>query len=259
VAGVYGGDWVTFKVLYVVPYVWWQEVTEGQAIIVASLVTVIGALLAIIMGSFLFGGRVKSLEDAVRNSQEAVSNHLDGQDSSLRDLGTIIQERLQQVDEMSRQLNEVIAALSERLNSIQDTLEDDSQIDSDTLGSDQTEIVELREDRGYNFEAFEEPIERFTLRESFKRDWLDIREIIDTAATSTEVDGRRRARYLRIDRRNYKDYFEAIAHDGNIPEPVDQFRRAVDLWTRHRTARAPISRADVEEMRELRDLLVRLR
>ena len=79
---------------------------EGPAMIIAALITIIGAAIGILLGSRLFGGKVKDLESA-----------LDASNAAVEDFRQQMTEKLSDVDE---QLSATLEALTQLRGSVSD-------------------------------------------------------------------------------------------------------------------------------------------
>jgi hypothetical protein len=88
-------------------------------------------------------------------------------------------------------------------------------------------------------------------QDNMRENWTRIRDRLEQIAANPDIDGRRRARYNRIDRRQYEDLVIALQNDGALGQNTTSYRDAVDLWQRFRNGRATPSAAEVQEMRDL--------
>jgi hypothetical protein len=95
--------------------------------------------------------------------------------------------------------------------------------------------------------------------DNMRENWARIRERLEAIATASNIDGRTRARYGRIDRRRIGDLVNALHNDERLGADTELYRKAIELWQRYRTGRATPSPNDVQTMRELAERLTRVR
>lgn len=69
-----------------------------------------------------------------------------------------------------------------------------------------------------------------TARERLIESWNQIRDLLEEAAADPEIDGRTRAKYARIDRRNYSHLADALSDDGYLPGNAHTWEKAISLW-----------------------------
>ena len=84
-----------------------------------------------------------------------------------------------------------------------------------------------------------------------RANWERIRDRLEAIAANSQIDGRTRAKYGRIDRRRYSDLVNALHNDGEIGADVNFYRDAVELWQKFRTGRATPSEGEVQTMQDL--------
>lgn len=53
----------------------WTTLTEAQATVIAAVLTIVAAILGVLLGSWLFGGRVKDLESGVSAAKTILETH----------------------------------------------------------------------------------------------------------------------------------------------------------------------------------------
>lgn len=63
--------------------VFWNTVSEPQATIIAAALTIIAATVGVVLGSWLFGGRVKDLKGALDHSDQLLQDHKAQVDATL--------------------------------------------------------------------------------------------------------------------------------------------------------------------------------
>lgn len=197
---------------------WWAVVTEAQATIVSGLLTVFAAIVGIILGGQLFGGRVNDLKGALEKSEEAIGKHEAQIDSKLSNL-------VEKVKEVENQMLSMVEGIGKLRGSVGDL--QSATIDSDS-GSEQVEA-----------------------RERLRSDWTAIRDSLEQMVADPAIDGRTRARYARMDRRQYKDLLEAFHEDYGTPNII-KYRRALALWQKYKNGRLTPSAQDLDEMSNIR-------
>ena len=68
----------------------WTSLTEAQATIVNGGLTVFAAGFGVLLGWYLFGGKVKNITDAIETSKHLVDDHLGGVDKRDSQGGLIV-------------------------------------------------------------------------------------------------------------------------------------------------------------------------
>lgn len=203
----------------------WDTLTEPQAMIISALITVAAAVVGVLLGSWLFGSRVRDLQSALDASKEMVAAHREHVETSLQDVRT-------KLAEMETLLGTTI----------------------ETIGQVRGSIGDLSANA-------QEPVANAAMedhREAIRSSWEQIRDTLETIAADPHTDGRRRAKYARIDRRNYRWLIDSLDIDGYLQGAAERFREAVDLWHRFRNGRVRPDKEHADRMSELRDELVRL-
>lgn len=80
--------------------------------------------------------------------------------------------------------------------------------------------------------------------------WIPIRDQIEDAASDQKIDGRTRARYLRIRRNNYRYLVEVLIDEKKLPKN-ENYLEAARIWNRYRNGRAAIKAQDIDEMQRI--------
>jgi hypothetical protein len=88
-----------------------------------------------------------------------------------------------------------------------------------------------------------------------RENWERIRDRLEAIATNSQIDGRTRAKYGRIDRRRYGDLVTALHNDAALGADTNVYRDAVELWQRFRTGRSTPSATEVHTMQNLAERL----
>ncbi len=187
----------------------WRTVTDAQATIISALLTVFAAVSGVLLGSWLFGGRVRDLKGSVQETEEILKKHKDEVETNL-------------------------SALREGIGKLRGDVNDIQTVTVDEISSE-------GEERNRN-----------DLRDS----WIAIRDEIERIAAGKDIDGRTRAKYGRIDRRNYGVLIEALNKDGFLNNQAKSFLSAAALWQRYKSGRAIPSQNEVAEMQKYKNALV---
>lgn len=199
----------------------WNSVTEPQAQIISSTMTILAAILGVLLGSWLFGRRVKDLTSAVEASDKVLQDHKNKVEADFEAIrGTV------------EGLDAQVGAAVETLGQLRGAVGDIQSVAPAAL-------------------PVQGPEEEDTPRGQLRVAWDAVRDQMEKLAANPEIDGRTRAKYARIDRRRYGDLQEALARDGRLAGNATLFREAVELWQRFRSGRSEPSADDVTRMRVL--------
>lgn len=187
----------------------WTGLTEGQALLISSLATLLSAFIVAVLGPWILQRRLQNMDASARE----------------------VHERIQQ-------FNDLFASLEAGLSHAQNAMSDynDRLTQQQSPEGDPTTESEADQWRREVMEA-----------------WADVRDRIETLASQPSLHSKRRAKYARIDRRNYGNLLSALSKDGVINSP--HWDDAYKIWSRYRTNRSEVSQQDVEMMRSLRRLL----
>jgi hypothetical protein len=82
--------------------------------------------------------------------------------------------------------------------------------------------------------------------------WRALRDEIERRAATPTIDGRTRARYARIDRRQFEELIRQLAEDGRLAPHTDTFRDAFRLWQAYKNGRRNPAAAEVQRMTQFR-------
>ena len=211
----------------------WTNLSEAQATLLAAVITIIGAGLGVLIGWRLLGGKVKDLEDALDRSKVRLEQH-----------ELVVTEALETI-------NEQIGAILGGLGQVRGSVEDMQAGASPTVESPAAIGQDLTSDE----EAQAAAIEDADLRDALKSSWIAIRDQIDAIAAS-HPDGRTRAKYGRLYRRNYQPLIDCLEEDGRMNGMATLFGEANTLWQRFQRGRATPTVEEVQRMDALRSVLV---
>ncbi|HUN39076.1 MAG TPA: hypothetical protein VMU81_02170 [Acetobacteraceae bacterium] len=209
----------------------WANLTQAQGTVIGAVITMTAAVGGVILGWLLFSGRVKSLEEALKVSEASVQNHLQDSESRLQE-----HLRLRQAafDEYASVQKETLSSLMRQLTQVSGSVADIPTSASSPVSPNQQED-----------------------RDSLRADWTRIRDHLDTIADDAKIDGRTRAKYARVDRRQYGELVTAMDNDHNLDADAALYREAIDLWHKFRNGRSTPSKPEVQKMQELAEKLTR--
>lgn len=208
----------------------WLALNEAQAIILGSVVTVLGTLLAVGLGSFFFSGKVKSIEDAIERSEKVVEAHL-----------ATLTTTLGAIAEKTSQLDEMLAALSPKVAELSAGFADQEQEAVQQDGLHEPAVGPAPQE-GENGDTF---------RSEVRTLWFGVRDRIERMASAAHIDGRTRAKYMRIDRRSYPELIAVMRTDGNLGAPAAEAANQVfTAWARYRRAQFDPTANEMARLRE---------
>lgn len=204
----------------------WTSLTEAQAIVLSGGFTFLAAVFAVVVGNFVLKGKVSTIEEAISASKDAVDTHLENVEKTIPEL----KKRLETLDGL-------ILALGDRISQIQDEEAEYEGYDIEPSGVDGP--------RG-NLALADNIEDVDTILDT----WRKIRELVEKMARRDAVDGRTRAKYLRVDRRKFGDLIISMGNDGNLPLHQD-VARALEIRNRYRNRRNSPDPADVREILDI--------
>lgn len=82
--------------------------------------------------------------------------------------------------------------------------------------------------------------------------WRALRDEIERRAATPTIDGRTRARYARIDRRQFEELIRQLADDRRLEPHTNTFREAFRLWQAYKNGRRNPTADEVHRMNEFR-------
>lgn len=206
----------------------WAGLTEGQGAVLSSLITVSAATIGILLGWFLFNGRVLNLKDAIDRSEEMLNSYRADMDKTLQKLSADLQNFQRLTQESLSQVNLSV---------------DDLQSVTRTPSANSS---------GHS-SADEEAAQR---REEIRQYWYPIRDHVEHLATDPALNEQLRNKYARMDRRSYMTFIEVLTNDGVFGSAASLYSEAASLWQAFRAGRSTPSPTDVDEMRRFHQQLV---
>jgi hypothetical protein len=191
--------------------IFWSALTEAQATIIAALLTIIAAVIGVGLGAWLFGGRVKDLDSAIKASEAILLTHKGAVETTLAEIRT------------------QMASLSETIGQVRGTIAEQQSANEDDDGAPWREAREA---------------------------WEAVRDELERIAAKPDIDGRRRAKYARLDRRRYQDLIASVGDDGYLAPNRPLYEEAVGLWVKYRNGRKNPTKADLARLKEIQGQLV---
>ena len=64
----------------------WNNLTDGQGAVIAACLTIVAAMVGVVFGSILFGGKVRSLETALEQTEAKVSEFRKSVEAQMADV-----------------------------------------------------------------------------------------------------------------------------------------------------------------------------
>jgi hypothetical protein len=172
-------------------------ISPGLGSALSGFFTATGAMGAIFLAQYFFRGRITDLKSAVRETEETVERYQH-----------VVNEKLEAISGAIESLNQVIGGVQESVAKTQAAVHD-SQPEEEQSAA----------------QAIQAPA-----KERLTNEWYGILDHIESIASSPNVDGRKRAKYGRIDRRSYYDLIDSLDADGLLGGARDAARAATELW-----------------------------
>jgi len=201
----------------------WTTMNEAQATVIAAGVTCLAALIGVGLGGLLFGNKVKSLEDALKITTQLA-----------RDATVSLQSFQFQLETITQQVSATMVATSE-VRAKQVEAEEERPVVLEVAPADAALIASQPE----------------LPRDAFKSSWQRIAKKIESIANDESIDGRIRARYLRIPRYDWREIVGALNFDGHFGQGAHRFLRAAELWESFKRRMREVTDDDAALMRQL--------
>ncbi len=200
----------------------WTGVTAPQATIISGLCTLAAALFGVLVGWWLFNGRVRDLKSAIEESDKLLKKH-----------GTDVAEQLAGVRSQFEAFGGDFAAQMEVLGQLRSSvsdIQDATATEPEGADADRKDLV-----RGL---------------------WYEVRDRLEALAADPVIDGRTRAAFARIDRRSYATLVAALDARGFLGGQRQLYLDAVALWSRYRNGRRRPTNVDMDRMQAIKDEVV---
>ncbi|MEQ8393962.1 hypothetical protein [Thalassobaculum sp.] len=194
----------------------WATVTLPQATIVSGILTLAAAAFGVLLGWWLFSGKVKDLKSAIDESDNLIRDHRLRTEETLQGVWDSLSSTMEILGQLRGSIGDLEAATSEEL---------------ENAGQAAT-------------------------RDALRDNWHSIRDSLERLAAYPEIDGRTRAKYGRIDRRRYRDLVNSLTADGALDHGTAQnYLEAVAIWHQYRNGRRDPSPEHAQRMEELAQVL----
>jgi len=204
-------------------FYWLTTLSQPQATLGSSAITVVGALVAVLLGWKLFSAKVRDMRSALSETDALLKAH---QSSVEKTLGSI-QEKIGGLAASTGQLRAEV---------------------SDSQAAGVAEEQETSHDAGNLPDPNDTEVGDF---ENLVENWVRIRDHLENIASDPDIDGRTAAKYSRIDRRRYLDLVASLNNDRQLGEKGELFLEAANIWASHRTKK---KRLKVEVVKRMGDL-----
>ena len=194
----------------------WNNLTDGQGAVVAAILTIVAAVIGVIFGSILFGGKVRSLETALNATEENV-----------RKFRETVERQMSDVEPQ-------IATVLALVRDLQNTAEEVS------IGRAAPQTMDAMA----------------PTRDNLKAVWHEIRDKIEKTASSSQIGGRTRAKYGRFSRYSYEDLIKSMSRDGYVAGYEGAMLEANSIWQDYQRRSDTPSPEDFHRLQKLRDQIV---
>jgi hypothetical protein len=99
------------------------------------------------------------------------------------------------------------------------------------------------------------PEQQLSFRDELRGFWSAIRDRLEEIAADPTTDGRTRAKYGRIDRRNYGDLVKTLAKDAKLGRNESKYWEAIEIWQKYKSGLKAPSDEDVMKMKRVAELV----
>lgn len=200
----------------------WSNVTEGQGIIISSIITVVAALLGLVLGFLFYSSQVRDLQSALDETKRIFMRDIENLSNNVKESLAVIEASF--------------ASNAEALGQLRGSVDEVQRASEDTRAAQVAPTAV-------------EPIQRL------RDDWRSIRDEIERIAADPQIDGRTRAKYGRIDRRNYRDLIDALKADNRLGSVSASIIGALDIWQRYRVGKTVPTQDDLDRMQTYRSTI----
>lgn len=207
------------------------NVTPAQAELVSAAGGVVSVLLAAVLAPLVFHlitrkgvADFKAAIEDVTTSARTVREHTSGMGEEINQLGEKLVE-----------INALLSAVQK------------NQAVSQSKSEEEERAIEALTPESASGEQ--------TPRAKLKEFWSRIRDRLEDVASDSAIDGRIRARYARIDRRDYQALVRALGSEGRLGSDQEKWLRSVFLWYKFRPNNQEIDPVELNELGELASFL----
>jgi hypothetical protein len=226
----------------------YENITPAQADLVSAVLSFLSVAVAAILGPIiLYSITKKSFDDfnsavgETAKSAKKVSKSTSEMKSQIGDFSATIVG----LSEVLASASETIATLEERTSGLNEILSAIQKNTALTQGQDSEDrqIIEQA--------AVSAPSTQTTGHEKLKDYWSALRDKIEDIASNPSIDGRTRAGYARIDRRDYRELIAKLSDGGLLGEYSDKWIEAVNLWYTYRPNNQAIPEQSLDRLKTL--------
>lgn len=196
----------------------WLSMNDAQATVIAACLTIIAALIGVLLGSMLFGNRVRNLKTALQKTEDEV-----------KAFGSRIEEQLKDVEPQIAAVLKIVREL-------------------------RTEAEDLPQSE----EAPETHEAAVVTRDNLKAVWHEVRDKIESIASDAAIGGRTRAKYSRFPRYSYEDLIRSMSQDGNLNGHAGLFLEANSIWQNYQRRPALPTQVEFNRLQQIRDEVLQL-
>ncbi len=204
---------------------WLVDLTQPQATLGSGAITFLGAIAAVLLGWWLFSGKVRDIKSALDTTDKLLADH---------------QQRVQQ---SLSDIEEKLSGLTASTAQIRADVSDKQAIE------DQAIEEEVRGEPGKQAGQVELTFDHLV------SSWHRVRDRLEEMASDSRIDGRTAAKYSRIDRRKYADLVASLHKDGYLLGEGEKFLEAAHIWASHRSRKKKPSQETIQRMIDLELLL----
>lgn len=190
----------------------WGDITEGQATVLASGITLVSAVIISTIGPLLFSNSIGSIAEAT----EEVDKLTRPMSKQLKDL----EGKIKKLDEGIGELDRGIGAFSKRFSSMEQWQNEQILQDTDEGGA----FVDLKEI------------------------WHGIQGCLEELAVNPDLTSNKRTRLWGVDRRSYREFIAKLIHYGQLDGVDEEASEALQLWLSYRNGRNEPLQSDLEKM-----------
>jgi len=203
--------------------------TEPQAQVITAalgfLSVILGAVLAPIVFFVLTRKGVTNFDEAIKKVTESAGLVKSRTDEIVSDLSNLKDTTLQ--------INDFLAVIQRGNALVQARQEETAETQPEAEAVAATPISDDEQER----------------KDQMRSLWGELQGLLEDFAADPDIDARTRAKYARIDRRNYEELANALAMDGSLPGRLDQWKSAIDLWNVSKRNGHRVSQEAVDKFR----------
>jgi hypothetical protein len=208
----------------------WNNISLPQATLLLGVFTLLAAIFGVLIGAFLFSGKVSDIKSAIDTTEGHINEHL----RNLKDTTDSLSQK-------SADLDSLMGDLFQRFNKFEadEAAEDQG---SDEAIEDETEVANEGD-----LSAGMASSVHLNLFDEIEALWEEVRNRIELIAAHKAIDGRTRGKYRRVDRRSYQNLIDLMEGDKNLPS-ASEAKSAYQIRMRFRNRRKTPDSQDIEQL-----------